>query len=775
MQAAIGPYRVTGELARGGMGVIYRALDPQAGREVAIKVLHAGGRAPSAQRRRFAREAEALARVQHHNVVRVHAVGEHQGAPYLVMDLVEGESLEDRLEDQGGAGLDPRLAASIAAKLAGALDNAHRQGVVHRDVKPANVLLQGDEPLLTDFGLARDLEEETRLTQTGRFMGTPGYWAPEQARGERDVGPTADVFGLGATLYAMLTGQAPYTGETLIEVVLRMQAGPPDPPSRLRPELSRELEAICLRCLEADPAERYPSALELAADLRRFLGGEAVLARSSTVAGRAWSFARRRASLLGTLGALVGLGAFGLAAPWLARRPLPPPELVAPSPSAAARPDPAVALERARVCLRGHRYADGLAALEQVPDAPPELAWELAQGLARACLRADRAREATPALSRPAVVAALARGDQALRARRLLRALEALSSAARLHPDAMQAPDAQVLRQVVDDLELAGALLAPDQTVPAVGLEPFLALAHRLSLDDPARDLLYIAIARELLRLSPTSELIDRVATLGMRSLPAETGAAFLPVVQRLQALRPSSAHRYLLCANLLRFGDAAEGLALSEAVLRDPELSAAARAELCSRRAAVFRERGEWKRVIEERRRALTLAPGDAVERIELAFSLAEDGREQEAVAELQSVLAGVAWEDGTTGLLEDYRVFRLAACQLYHCGGRVRAPDLTRRALRALVEDGRDLEHPELWAIRAADLELGAGELEPARRLLLAAAPALERRHRDLGLAAREAAALPPKEARKRLVKLQQRWVELVRPGAAAAAQRR
>ncbi len=274
----IGPYEVEGELARGGMGVVFRARHPTLGRPVAIKVLSTPH--PTAeQRERFEREARALARIRHPNVVAVHDAGQERGRPWLVMDLVEGETLEARLERDGP--LAPRDAARLAARLARALEAAHLGQVLHRDVKPENILLdQGGEPRLTDFGLAKDLQSTDALSRSGAMMGTPGYWPPEQARGDhRGVGPWSDVYGLGATLSAALTGQPPFQGDTLIDILQATLNQAAEPPSKRRPEggptlaahLEARLDAIVLRCLAKEPGKRYVTAAALAADLEGWL------------------------------------------------------------------------------------------------------------------------------------------------------------------------------------------------------------------------------------------------------------------------------------------------------------------------------------------------------------------------------------------------------------------------------------------------------------------------------------------------------------------------
>ena len=219
----LGPYRITDEIARGGMGAVYQAWDPRLERVVAIKLLLKGAMATPTQRERFQREVKALAKLLHPNIVAVHAAGEQDGLPYVVMDLVEGLSLEARLEE---GPLPQREAAGLVLDLADALQFAHERGVVHRDVKPSNVLLPPDGRCqLTDFGLAKDLGEDSQdVSKSGMFLGTPRYWAPEQARGRlAEIGPRSDVYGLGATLYAAICGRPPIDGGSLIEIIVNTE------------------------------------------------------------------------------------------------------------------------------------------------------------------------------------------------------------------------------------------------------------------------------------------------------------------------------------------------------------------------------------------------------------------------------------------------------------------------------------------------------------------------------------------------------------------------
>jgi serine/threonine-protein kinase len=271
-------YVVLEVLGHGGMGVVYKARHLRLDRTVALKMLLAGGVHGPEHRERFAREAAAVAGLRHPNIVQVHDMGEHNGQPYFTMEFVEGGNLAQKL---AGTPQSPRQAAELSATLAAAVQAAHQSGIVHRDLKPANVLLAADgTPRISDFGLARRLDGETGLTRTGTAVGTPGYMAPEQAEaGPLTVGPAVDIYALGAILYELLTGRPPFRAETAAATVRQVISQDPVPPSRLNGKVPRDLETICLKCLQKEPRLRYTSTMALAEDLHRFLSGEAITAR----------------------------------------------------------------------------------------------------------------------------------------------------------------------------------------------------------------------------------------------------------------------------------------------------------------------------------------------------------------------------------------------------------------------------------------------------------------------------------------------------------------
>jgi len=303
MPMHLGVYQVLEELGRGGMGVVYKAWHPGLRRHVALKVVRAGVHASADETIRFHREAELIARVSHPNLVQIYEIGQHNGLPFIVLEFLPGGSLDTRL---GGLPQPARRAAELVATLGEAVQTAHQHGVIHRDLKPANVLLTDDgTPKIADFGLARRLDGPGVSRASGIVVGTPSYMAPEQVAHPNDIGPQADVYALGAILYECLTGRPPFRAESAQETFRQLLADDPVSPSKLQPKLPRDLVTVCLRCLEKDPLRRYPSAGELVADLRRFLGGQPVLARPITPLERAVKWAHRSPTVAGLIGALV--------------------------------------------------------------------------------------------------------------------------------------------------------------------------------------------------------------------------------------------------------------------------------------------------------------------------------------------------------------------------------------------------------------------------------------------------------------------------------------
>lgn len=280
----IAGFEIIEELGRGGMGVVYKALELSSRRLVAIKLIRDGALADSQQRARFRIEAEAASRMRHPNIVAIHAVGDQDGQPFYAMDFIAGGSLE---KSMAGKSLPAIEAARIVHTLALAVDHAHSNQIVHRDLKPSNILLRrGSDsdasfvPLIVDFGLAKRLDSEsTAWTQAGAVVGTAKYMAPEQAAGKASVvGPAADVYSLGAILYELLTGRPPFQADAWQELLEQVLHSEPAPPTRLVADLPRDLETVCLKCLEKAPSGRYASAADLAGDLGRFVSGEPVIA-----------------------------------------------------------------------------------------------------------------------------------------------------------------------------------------------------------------------------------------------------------------------------------------------------------------------------------------------------------------------------------------------------------------------------------------------------------------------------------------------------------------
>ena len=300
----VGDYVLENEIARGGMGVVYRARQRSLNRPVAVKMLLGGAFAGIQFLARFRREATSAARLRHPNIVPIFEIGEHEGHAYFSLELVEGGTLTTLLQE---GPLPPRRAAELLVALADAVHYAHEQGILHRDLKPSNILLDADgRPRITDFGLASDTAEDISLTATGDVLGTPAYMAPEQATGDETT-RGSDVYGLGALLYHTLTGRPPFQAGTNLEVMQQVIENEPTSPRLLNPAVPADLATVCLKCLDKAPLRRYHTALELKEDVGRFLQGEPILAKPISSSERAWKWAKRRpvqTALAGTIAVL---------------------------------------------------------------------------------------------------------------------------------------------------------------------------------------------------------------------------------------------------------------------------------------------------------------------------------------------------------------------------------------------------------------------------------------------------------------------------------------
>src|SRR5438105_7017020 len=308
MLGELGDYELVEEVGRGGQGVVFRARQKSLNRTVALKVISLGQWASKAHLKRFRREAEAAASLDHPSIVPIYEVGEREGACYFSMKFIEGGQLDEVVRR---ARLSIRQAAELIAKVARTVHYAHEHNILHRDIKPGNILLdQKGEPLLTDFGLARLVEAESTVTRTREVLGTPSYMAPEQAAGNNTkLTSAADVYGLGAVLYQLLTGHPPFAGGTTYETIKLLLDTDPRPPRSLNPKLHRELSTICLKCLEKDPHRRYSSALALAEDLEHWLKHEPIQAHRTGIFTRGRKWVQRKPTIAAVITLSLALGA----------------------------------------------------------------------------------------------------------------------------------------------------------------------------------------------------------------------------------------------------------------------------------------------------------------------------------------------------------------------------------------------------------------------------------------------------------------------------------
>jgi WD40 repeat protein len=294
-----GDYELLAELARGGMGVVFRARQVSLNREVALKMILSGQLASPEDVIRFRAEAEAAANLDHPNILPIYEIGDHQGQQYFSMKLATGGSLAGRVS---ALGTEPMAVVGVLLKVCRAVDFAHRHGILHRDLKPGNVLLDADgTPFVTDFGLAKKVEGDSNLTQSGAIVGTPSYMAPEQARAEKQLTTAADIYALGAILYELLTGQPPFRGPAVLDTILQVIEKEPAEPRSINPRAPRDLSVVALKCLAKDPGKRYESAAAMADDLERWVRGEPIVARPVGPRERAVKWVKRNPVVAGLL------------------------------------------------------------------------------------------------------------------------------------------------------------------------------------------------------------------------------------------------------------------------------------------------------------------------------------------------------------------------------------------------------------------------------------------------------------------------------------------
>lgn len=581
MVKRVGPYEVQETLGRGGMGIVARAVDTRTGHDVALKLLVV---ADERSRRRLVREARALARLRHDNIVPIIDAGEHEGRPWLAMELVRGSSLQARLDRDGP--LPPKEAAAVVASVARGIVHAHRRGVLHRDLKPSNVILPDKgEPRVVDFGLASLVHDlsQSALTRTGAILGSPGYWAPEQATGRKDqLGPATDVYGLGALLYAALGGRPPVQGDTFLEIIAATVSTRPGPTGA-----DEVLDAIALRCLEKRPEERYASADALVGELWRYLFGDSAPAPSSTRVGR-------RRVVVGA-GVLVAGSALALAATALPGRERPSPARVQRGDDGVPGPRPTAALPRLRRALIQREQAPAALRDEAhaIADAAPDLPMarvlaNASDALALACEPGERPLDEVVARIESAIAASA--DDQELQRELCLGAAVLLERRARFLPAAQHARRARdASGRVGSEAALVDALV-----LRALGRKEAMAQLEQVASADPessagllARALLAVEEGHAVDAVALAQWAVDQVPSVVMARrylaehllLVGRTSEARVAVDQHLAAVPDDQAAHQIRARLLAQLGAPSAALAeLDRAIeLGEPEPDPAA------------------------------------------------------------------------------------------------------------------------------------------------------------------------------------------------------
>ncbi len=662
----LGDYALLGEVGRGGQAVVYKARNIRLDRLVALKMIAARVFTEPSELERFRREAQVLARFPHPNIVPIYDIGDHQGQPFLALEFLSGGSLAQQL---GGVAQPPRQAAELLLRLARAMQALHQQGIVHRDLKPGNILFTDDGvPKISDFGLAKNLGDAQDLSRTGAVLGTVNYMAPEQARGKsREVGPPADVYALGAMLYEMLTGRPPITAESPTETMLLLIHLEPVPPSRLRPKVPRDLETICLKCLQKEPRRRYANAGELADDLQRFLDDRPIQARPVSRAERLRRWCRRQpatAALVATALALVGLALGG--GLWLERQ------------QATRRAEAAQREERARQAVD--------AALAEVAQLRRQGRWpEAGAVLAQAESRVDDAGALRPPLEQARADLKLAAALEDIRLKRaiLVDGRFDLAGAAGEYADVFAraglvgGPEelASRLRASAIREQLVAALDDWAWVTPDAGERArLLRLARRVDPDplwrDRFRDPAVWQDRPALERLAaqaPVAELSPQLLT-ALGQLLTQAGADAAPLLREAQWRRPDDFWLNFELGNVLMRRDEAVGYYQAALVLRphsgavytnlghalffqgrrEEGLRACRRAiELEPRYASahynlgqVLRLQGHIEEALAAYRRAIELDPRHAPAHTSIGVVLSNQGRLEEAIATYRRVM---------------------------------------------------------------------------------------------------------------------------------------